>query len=604
MTTKTSSTTRSRNVGAWLTAVLVVLLLAVGFAARLRIAWLDYRFVLGHTLWSDDSFLCMSIARNLAAGLGMTSDGVHVTNGFQPLYVFLLVPIFWLVEHGDRIAPIHWAGTLQAIFAAGAGWMYYCIARRAFHRSAALFVLFFWAVSHYFVVAESNGMETPVYGFALGLLIWFYLSRFVQSERQGMRAYVGLGALSGLVLLARIDAAFCLLSIALEWLWRNRRSLRRRIVPAGAALAAGLVVLSPWLATCWMTRGTIVPDSGPAVRFISARLGFVNRPNYFDYRGPDAFDPEDAPWQFQVDNLLSSAALWAALTPLTSYLQGTETTYVNNLVQNYPAGRIPSAAPHVSLVAVVLFLIGWVTWPWWRAPIRARLFHTNMASQSPSASGGPPNGCRAGALDFLRLPVLLWIVVYSFHVFGQYYYYRYYYPVIVIFTLFSGWLLDAAVRVLARRSNAARVALLGILASAYGLVFYCQMAHEFEVDEVEMQFNKYLSVVPWIEANIPGDARLGSFQSGVLSYFAPQICINLDGVVNHDALLAMRQRRLWQYIRAQRIDYLVDWSVCLNRYLRPTAGVDPVPLEPVFTTMPMKVYRVLHDRSQTGKVNP
>ena len=104
--------------------------------------------------------------------------------------------------------------------------------------------------------------------------------------------------------------------------------------------------------------------------------------------------------------------------------------------------------------------------------------------------------------------------------------------------------------------------------------------------------------MPWIEQNVPKEARLGSFQSGMYSYFGPQVCVNLDGVVNHDALIAMRERRLWSYIREQEIDYIVDVPLCLERYLKTTAGVNPMPIEPVYTAMTMKVYRV---RSKTDK---
>ena len=215
---------RSGVIRPWLAALPVLFLLAAGFALRLRIAWLDPRFLIGYWLWTDDSLLCMSIARNLAAGLGMTSAGLHGPNRFQPLYVFLLVRIFRLAGSSDPITLIHWAGTMQAILATAAGWVYYCIARRAFNRGAALWVLFFWAVSHYFVVGESNGMETPLHGLMLGLVAWFYLTRFIQSDRQRLRDFIGLGVLGGLALLARMDAGFLLAWVALAWRWRHRRS--------------------------------------------------------------------------------------------------------------------------------------------------------------------------------------------------------------------------------------------------------------------------------------------------------------------------------------------------------------------------------------------
>src|SRR3970282_2903801 len=45
---------------------------------------------------SDDGFLYFQVARNLAAGHGFTFDGINPTNGFHPLLLFILTPIFAL----------------------------------------------------------------------------------------------------------------------------------------------------------------------------------------------------------------------------------------------------------------------------------------------------------------------------------------------------------------------------------------------------------------------------------------------------------------------------------------------------------------------------
>ena len=39
----------------------------------------------------DDSFYYSQIARQVAMGHGFTFDGLHRTNGFQPLWLFLLI---------------------------------------------------------------------------------------------------------------------------------------------------------------------------------------------------------------------------------------------------------------------------------------------------------------------------------------------------------------------------------------------------------------------------------------------------------------------------------------------------------------------------------
>src|SRR5258708_7896479 len=38
---------------------------------------------------TEDGYYALSVARNLAAGRGLTIDGIHLTNGFQPLFTIL-----------------------------------------------------------------------------------------------------------------------------------------------------------------------------------------------------------------------------------------------------------------------------------------------------------------------------------------------------------------------------------------------------------------------------------------------------------------------------------------------------------------------------------
>src|SRR5215472_12978074 len=53
----------------------------------------------------DDGFYVMSVARHFALGQGLTYDGETLSNGFQPLWVFLCAAMFWLSD-GERAAGI------------------------------------------------------------------------------------------------------------------------------------------------------------------------------------------------------------------------------------------------------------------------------------------------------------------------------------------------------------------------------------------------------------------------------------------------------------------------------------------------------------------
>src|SRR4029079_2726034 len=64
---------------------------------------------------NEDGYYALSAARYLGLGHGLSVDGVHATGGVQPLWVFLLAPISWIVR-GDRTALIRGALALSVVF--------------------------------------------------------------------------------------------------------------------------------------------------------------------------------------------------------------------------------------------------------------------------------------------------------------------------------------------------------------------------------------------------------------------------------------------------------------------------------------------------------
>src|ERR1043165_4122834 len=48
--------------------------------------------------FNDDSFYIFTVSHHLALGDGISIDGVHPTNGIQPLVTFLYVPFFLIAD--------------------------------------------------------------------------------------------------------------------------------------------------------------------------------------------------------------------------------------------------------------------------------------------------------------------------------------------------------------------------------------------------------------------------------------------------------------------------------------------------------------------------
>lgn len=79
-----SSSIARRDTSFLILQVLTVVVGLVLFSLVLRPAGHVYDMPL-----TEDGYYSLSVARNLAAGHGMTIDGINLTNGFQPLFTVI-----------------------------------------------------------------------------------------------------------------------------------------------------------------------------------------------------------------------------------------------------------------------------------------------------------------------------------------------------------------------------------------------------------------------------------------------------------------------------------------------------------------------------------
>ena len=551
-----------------------VLLLLIGLGLRLGLAWQDHLILLSEFVWSDDAYISLSVARNLAHGHGMTSDGVNVTNGFQPLYVFLLVPVYLLVSPDNLVLPVHLAGTLLAVAGTASAGMFYLIALRLFSRTAALCVLFFFTMSHYFVATDVNGLETALYGLTLSGTLYYYLTRFGPPRSPSRGQCVILGVLAGLTALARVDGLIFLACVAVHFVWERRRAVGPALKQAATGSVAFLITLAPWLAANIVLCKTIVPASGPAVRFIAIHNGWRPVSNLVGYTGPGEFTDNDIPWQYYANNALRLTAQIIAFLPMTAHAQGFTTSFVFNKMERFPIGRLLARAPWVSLTVVAAVAVAVLVLP----PLvkRRRL----------SMRSG------LGDVAFVRFAVVGWIGAYGFYVLCPWYSHRYLYPALAMLTLASGAVLHAFLGLLPEKRRSLRRALLALGAVTYTFLFVTQTGHYYTAHRSPGLPDRHSPVIPWVKKHVPADATIACFQSGILSYFLPHRCVNLDGVVNAAALQAAREKRLWDYIRRENVDYIIDWPICIERNLKPFAGIDRLPLVTVYDEYTMDVFRI------------
>ena len=238
-------------------AVLVPLLVTLAAAAWMHAAPADQ---LARTLPTEDAYYALSAARHVALGDGITADGVHDTNGFQPLWVALNVPLY-VIAGGDRIAGLRLSQILSTLL-----WLAFVVlialqARALARRHGAEGSVA--AAAAALVAAGSvgifrlfhNGLETGTVLVALAAAV-LVLDRW--EGRWTARRVALAGLLLGAVAWARLDevvfvAAFGAVAV-----------LRTRSLAPLAACALAALLLSPWLAWNVSLDGSPMPSSGKA----------------------------------------------------------------------------------------------------------------------------------------------------------------------------------------------------------------------------------------------------------------------------------------------------------------------------------------------------
>jgi hypothetical protein len=242
--------------------------LTAGFAARLVGAWTPLETSLTLSV-PDDAYYYFTIARNIIAGSGVTSDGIYPTNGFHPLWMAVLIPIWWLFGESLTL-PVHVALTAGAILDVAALLVISSLTYRwTQDPTATAFSSLVYALNPYSISSAVNGLETSLGIVVLALFIsqYWYLR---DDRRNDIKPWVVFGSLAGLLLMARSDYILVLLFISFELLWSRRRSLSLRGLVSATSSAS--LICFPWLWWNAVTFGSIVQVSGKAYPYYQHML--------------------------------------------------------------------------------------------------------------------------------------------------------------------------------------------------------------------------------------------------------------------------------------------------------------------------------------------
>ncbi len=486
---------------------LLAAVLFFGLALRLLAAWAPVTLLIQKTL-PDDAFYYFSVARNVWNGLGLSVDGRQATNGFHPLWLVTLLPVFGVSRTGNL--PVHLALSLAACLDVGTAWLSWKIVRRLTGRpGAAVLAAALYCLNPLVFLESLNGLETALSLFCAALVLYIYVRLIYNRAMVRWRDWGLFGLVVGLTLLARTDSVLLAVLLGLHALWQRRDRLQAAIPGLALAVTVTAVLMAPWLVWNTITFGGIVQSSAIAAPSVFRR---------------------------------------ALFQPLA---QGTP------FAQVWWNGFWPVI--YLSLVLTFRFAgLPWVAWV--VALLLARILKA------------PPAAEKRGGRSF---PLLLLVLAASaglilIHTLIRWYPRSWYFvPLAWASALAAGPPLAGAASRLAKAGNGRLAVRAGALAlvlvlAAQGLKGWRQGLYPWQAN--------MLAGAHWAAEQTPPDATIASFNSGLQAYYSDRHVLNLDGVVNWQAIDAIENRQLLRYAVEAGADYLVDYDAYIFSQYAPYLG--------------------------------
>jgi hypothetical protein len=485
---------------------------------------------------SDDGFYYFQVARNLAAGHGFTFDGLNLTNGFHPLWLFLITPLF-LFAQINLLLPLRLLIILSALLSAGSAVLLYRVLRRYTAEGVAALVGLLWIIApRIHDITLHAGVEAGLNAFCI-LLIWYALTIFSPSrnKRETLRSLAGLGLLATLVLLARLDNVFLVFFGGL-WLWlrlwqpqkiKDKSAVNPwlwRLSTGVAFFGPIVVIMLAYLAWNQLGFGTPTPISGQ----VKVWWGTLRNTVYgFPVRHMAAFwgqfvtnDPELGPWS------LLTAPLYAGAEGLLG-LMGQGVTQV--------ARRVALLALGGTLSVLLIALI-------WK--------QREFFSRAARGLGLPPFflGCFAQIVYYkasgsVAQQPWYWVVEMLLILLG-------------LGLLLNAIWLSVAPHFKKRRSQ--RGAAFTLIALALSSLYFLAFVASAIRAPGDGSNHFYIDRAIWLQEHTEEGARVAITGAGNLAYFVQgRTIVNMDGLMNsHDYFLALKDGRGAQFLANEDVDYI------------------------------------------------
>lgn len=462
----------------------------------------------------DDAFYYFSIARNLANGLGSTFDGINPANGYHPLWMFILRFVYKIFSVGGNydIKPVYVALFLCGLLYVLTGIVLYKIVSK-YSQDWILktIVLILWFLNPFGIYEAFNGLETSLSVFLIALFVLSAVNIYEKRENAGARDFVLIGIVGGLMMLARLDNLLYFVAF-LGWL------ICRNGFPRGPSLrsVAKTVLIVGITATLvvlpWIVWG--ITTFGTIIPASGAVSTMVGHQLIVQDHGNGVFQAIKAVAYFAYYDLLK-VIQQTGMPELFWIFTGVILS--SFLFKKLKIERV--TRPEIWLFGGFLGIfilnssIRWYSRSWYFISFNffLAMFMAWFVEQIRSDTE---------IVDAKNKKIIA-----SFFIF---------------LTLFS-----------------------------YGIVWSRYLKNR-NISAEEM-----IAAAKWGNENLPEGTKIGVFNAGTHNYFSKHTVVNLDGLVNNNAYNAMREKKLWAYVKEVKLDYIADYDYVLNYRYKSFLGEDP-----------------------------
>mgnify|MGYP001081665241 CR=1 FL=1 len=248
----------------WLTIVaLLVVVLAFVSGRFILYAFREMEAVVSRV--PDDVGYFYKIALNVVSDKGLTFDGINATNGFQPLWLYMLLPLARTMRDSPVDLYLRAALIYQLVLVTLAGVVFFSAMSLISRRSVALAAtaLFYIFGTRYL----ANGMETGALVLCLGLLLYFSLKYRPFSGDCTLKHAFLFGLLLGITVLARLDTVYLVAIIYTFLLWKiilyaNHAERIHIFKQFAVSICSVVLVTAPYLVYNNIHFGSVMPISG------------------------------------------------------------------------------------------------------------------------------------------------------------------------------------------------------------------------------------------------------------------------------------------------------------------------------------------------------